>query len=299
MLTSLLLLVLGLNEELISRTQVHMGTFVTLSLPAKNEELFSPSFKRISKMEAIFSTYDKSAELYRLNQDKKLKQPSREFLELLALTGTITKETKGYFNVAIGAITKGLYHFGESTETLPDAKALKTVQLTKNNYQLKDDCIMIEADTTLDMGGIAKGYTVDQVTDFLKAKGVERFVVALSGDMYCQGACRVSIASPFEKGKVIKTLELRDVAVSTSGNYERFIESKEHNHLINPKTKSSQQGIASITLYSSEVSNAALDALATGLAVMPFDMRMEFLRKHGDIEYYIVGVDGGILTSLK
>ena len=82
--------------------------------------------------------------------------------------------------------------------------------------------------------------------------------------------------------------DLEGMAISTSGNYERYVKSIKHNHLINPKSKRSQQDIASMTLYSKEYSNAILDALATALSVMPHDKRIELLSTLPTIAYIFV-----------
>jgi len=82
-------------------------------------------------------------------------------------------------------------------------------------------------------------------------KGVKKAVISASGDIRCLDKCHLYIKNPFGEGWIIdlKTKH-RNISISTSGNYERFIKSKENNHLINPKTGKPQQNFASITLFS-------------------------------------------------
>ena len=60
-----------------------------------------------------------------------------------------------------------------------------------------------------------------------------------------------------------------NTAISTSGNYRRYVQNSDYNHLINPKTRASQKTFASISLISDRYSNSDLDAYATAASVMP------------------------------
>ncbi len=280
-------------DPLVSRTQLHMGTFVKISLPESRQYLFEEAFGVVKAMDTLFSTYKPRAYAYRLNALKRLDVPA-DFIKLLKLSSKIYYETQGYFSVAIGSITKKQYHFGEKKGDIPSKSNLDKAQTELSGIIIKDNKVVLKSGTTLDFGGIAKGYAVDKVHKLLKAKGVKRFQVALSGDIYCQGLCDIAIQSPFRQDAVVKVLKLHDAAITTSGNYERFIGSKKHNHLINPKTKRSQQEIASMTLYSNSYDNATLDALATALSVMPQKNRMQLLQKHPKIAYYFITVDGTV-----
>ncbi|MDH5464317.1 MAG: FAD:protein FMN transferase [Thiovulaceae bacterium] len=276
------------DKSLVQRTQIHMNTFVTLSLEAEHEKLFDLLFERVHFLETEFSTYKKDAKLSLLNTNKKLSHASNDLIQILKLSKKIQAETYGYFNIAIGSLTKDLFRFGMADAKVPTADGLAKATVAKIPFAIDSDTVLLKEEVKLDLGGIAKGYTVDVLRSSLEEVGVEHFTLALSGDIYCKESCKVAIASPFEKNKTLMTLELEDSAISTSGNYERFIKSKKHNHLINPKTKQSQQEIASITLVSQTISNAKLDAYATALAVMPESVRKKFLQNNKEIDYLIV-----------
>ena len=270
-----------------------MATFVTLSLPQAKQELFKPAFNIIKTMDETFSTYNPQAYAYQLNQSKSLQVP-KLFLELLYRCRTLYHQTLGYFSVAIGAITKKSYRFGEKEARVPTEKELDRANTDLLGFTVEDDTVTLDKDVVIDFGGVAKGFTVDKVRDFLKTNGIKKFRIALSGDIYCKGSCDIAIQSPFVANKVMKVLHLKDSAISTSGNYERYIKSKKHNHLINPKTKRSQQSIASMTLYSKKHDNTTLDALATALSVMPKKIRTVVLRDFPDISFVIVTSKGEV-----
>jgi FAD:protein FMN transferase len=274
-------------ETLVSRTQIHMGTFVTVSLPQSHQDLFEPAFNIAKNMDHIFSTYKSDAEAYKLNKSRDT-HVSVEFLELLGESKKIYTLTDGYFSIAIGSITKKLYHFGESSEEIPDNEALNNANSDLLGFTVRDSSISLDKNVTLDFGGIAKGFAVDKIKSFLRSNELKRFQIAFSGDIYCEGRCDIDIQSPFEKNRIMRTINLENSGISTSGNYERYIKTKIHNHLINPKSKRSQQDIASMTLYSKVHTNTELDALATALSVMPHSKRLDLLNKLPMISYIFV-----------
>ena len=302
MMKSLLLGVLTFHlvfaQNMIERTQVHMGTFTTLSLPESKQNLFKKSFQLVSDVDNTFSTYKKTSEVSQLNQNQLISKASVYLLELLALSKKTYKLTSGYFSIAIGSITKQ-YHFGKTSVHIPSAKHLSRVESLNLGFIIEGETVNLDDSVSLDFGGIAKGYAVDKVKAFLIKEEVNHFRIALSGDIYCHGECEVAIQSPFDKSTLFKVLHLKNSAISTSGNYERYVKSKKYNHLINPKTKQSQHEIASLTLYSKHYSNAFLDALATGLSVMPHKKRLQLLAEYKDIHYIFITNDKKVYQSDK
>ena len=90
-------------------------------------------------------------------------------LEALRLAERYYKRTDGYFNVAIGSITKELYHFGED-ECLPDAEALKRSDVNISALHIKNGIATIAKDMKIDLGGMGKGFCVDKVSAYLRKK---------------------------------------------------------------------------------------------------------------------------------
>lgn len=284
---------------LIDRTQVHMATFAKISLPQSDKKLFSDAFKIIEKMDNTFSTYNKKALVYQLNENKFLANAPDELLALLTVCKKLYIKTQGYFSIAIGAITKKLYHFGEKNARIAQKNELDMAKSDLLGFEIEHRDISLKSGVTLDFGGVAKGYSVDQVKNFLTSYHVTPFRVALSGDIYCKGSCRIAIQSPFIPDGVVTVLDLKDSAISTSGNYERYIKSKKYNHLINPKTKESEQNIASMTLFSKVYDNTTLDALATALTVMPHETRMHILSQYPAMNYLFITNDKKIYHNIK
>lgn len=101
----------------------------------------------------------------------------------------------------------------------------------------------------LDLGGIAKGYGVDRAAAALREKGIENALVNVGGDLYALGASedgdpwKVGIRSPADASRLVGSIEVRDEAVATSGDYERFFRhgGRTYHHLLDPATAAPRQ----------------------------------------------------------
>lgn len=103
---------------LIERTQIHMATFVKVALPQDKSYLFKEAFSLASKLDYTFSTYNPQALAFKLNQNHSI-NVNYDFLTLLQRSKEIYKLTSGYFSIAVGSLTKKLYHFGEEDQRIP------------------------------------------------------------------------------------------------------------------------------------------------------------------------------------
>ncbi|MEI6157882.1 MAG: FAD:protein FMN transferase, partial [Atribacterota bacterium] len=127
--------------------------------------------------------------------------------------------------------------------------------------------VMIRGEGKIDLGGIAKGYLVDRMVLFLKSKGVSHALVNAGGTVYGWGRpFRVGIMHPRSAG-LIGTVEIQDLAVSTSGDYFRFFEKEgfRYYHILNPYTGYPGRDFASVTIIDSNATEA--DVLSTAVMV--------------------------------
>ncbi|MEA1920193.1 MAG: FAD:protein FMN transferase [Campylobacterota bacterium] len=291
----LLFLVEALHAEVLTtRTQMHMGTLVSLSLESSAMNHSQPAFNLINDIEMALSSYNPHAEIYKLNHGQRLNVSSYT-KEALLLSQRYYKESDGYFNITVGSITKKAYGFGE-TEKIPTDKEFQDALIKIDGIHIADNYVSLEENITIDLGGMGKGYAVDKVADYLFEQNITEGVIAASGDIRCLNICTLQIQDPFQEGSVasFKT-KIPNLAISTSGNYRRYIKSKKYNHLIDPKQKRSQQQFASITLVA-QIPNSDLDAYATAASVMPFKNALQFLEER-KLEYILITTDKKLLKS--
>jgi len=290
----LLLAFYTLNAEMTSRTKVLMGTFATLSLDSKDKRHFKPAFDTLNDVDNALSSYKTDSPIFVLNQKKSTTLLPLTY-EALVRSKRYYEESDGYFNIAVGSVTKELYKFGED-ESLPSVEALKKSDTSFKSLRFNEKEAFISNNIKIDLGGMGKGFGVDKAMAFLKSKSVNKAIIALSGDIRCLGVCSIEIQNPFKQvpfaGFKTKKIEM---GISTSGNYNRYVKSTQNNHLINPKTKLSQTKFASITLIS-ELPNSDLDAYATAASVMPRETAYKFLESL-KLAFVVVETDKSVVVS--
>jgi len=254
--------------------RVIMGTYITIKAPTR--EMIAEGFKVLEEVDRTFTTYPREgfppSPIIQLNTHKQIKRTPM-IDDLITRSFEVGQETRGYFDITSGTITKLLYRFGETPLLrVPSDKTLAEAAKEVDFYRIiiGKDTIQIPESTQLDFGGIGKGYGVDLAAKRLRAMGAKRGIIAASGDIRCLNTCKVSIRHPFEKGNTLFNLRTKhqDMSISTSGVYERYAKDQAHNHIIDPFTGKSAQEFVSLTLIS-QSNNTRIDAFATALCAMP------------------------------
>jgi len=289
-------IVLGLNahSKMIKRTKVLMGTFVSISLNSDDYRLFKGTFEILHRVDGSLSSYKTTSPIYKLNRERKVEINLLTY-DALLLSTKYYKQSFGYFNIAIGSLTKDLYHFGEN-ERVPEYWELKESDTSITSLEFDERSASLGQGVKIDLGGMGKGFGVDRAVEYLKINGVEEARVALSGDIRCLGVCKIEINNPNAKEPLISFFTKEtDMGISTSGNYNRYVKTTQHNHLINPKTKISQTSFTSITLIS-KLPNSDLDAYATAASVMATKLAYKFLDSM-DLAYVVLQSDGRLIKS--
>jgi thiamine biosynthesis lipoprotein len=143
-----------------------------------------------------------------------------------------------------------------------------------------------ERDLHLDLGGIGKGYSLDRAVSVLRERGIRHAIVNLGGDLYALGESpeggdwRVGIRSPDDLSSVMRTLEVSNRAVATSGDYERFFRwhGERFHHLIDPRTAAPRRtDVRSVTV----LADLCIDAEPCAVSVfgLPQEQAQAFARK--------------------
>ncbi len=279
-------------QTLQTRQKLSMGTLAELS--ARESAVIQKGFDALDAVEHALSSYDENAEIYRLNKTLHVNISSLTY-EALSLCKIYFEQSGGAFDITIGSVTRGAYRFGEA-ERLPTDAELQSQRVGFAALEFNATEARLPEGYWVDLGGMGKGFGVDKAYAAYRDANATEGMVALSGDIRCVGMCEISVQNPFGEGIVAHFKSLRPaLAVSTSGNYRRYVKSPEYNHLIDPKTGKSEKVFASITLFSYGA-NADIDAWATAASVMPYDDALRFLDARG-VGYVIYTVSGERILS--
>jgi len=269
-----------------TRTKILMGTYASITLEERLD-LIQEGFEIISEIENSLSTYKNTSTTELLNTYKWVKLDTHTY-EALSLSKKYYDDTHGYFNIAVGGITKNLYHFGEDKEFIPHGRILDLANTNIKGIHFNKHEASLDKNIKIDFGGMGKGYAVDKVKAYYLKQGIKKAQIALSGDIACIGRCRVGVQNPFKEDSVLFEFKSKHhlSAISTSGTYNRYVKNQKNNHLIDPHTNKPQASFSSITLVST-LSNADLDAYATAASVMPIQMSIKFLDAL-DLAYIVI-----------
>lgn len=142
---------------------------------------------------------------------------------------------------------------------------------------------------TLDPSGLVKGWSVDRAAALLEEAGFADYAVNAGGDVRVRGAWRVGIRHPTEPKAVAKVLDARDLAVATSGEYERGA------HVLDPHTGVPPEGILSVTITGPELATA--DAYATAAFAMGARVAPHWVARLRGYAGLVILADGRMLST--
>jgi thiamine biosynthesis lipoprotein len=152
-------------------------------------------------------------------------------------------------------------------------------------------------------GGIGKGYAADRAKALLVKEGVESGIVNASGDLITWGfqadgkPWTIGIAHPDNASQPFSSLNISNMAIATSGNYEKYamIDGKKYSHTINPRTGLPVTGIKSVTIISPYAEIA--DAMATPVMVMGVKAGLHLINQIPQLACIIIDDDNAVYTS--
>ena len=302
----------GQESAIVTRAQMQMGTLVKITAVARSESAAQAAatagFAEIRRLEELLSTWIPTSELSRVNASAGVMpvHVSPETLTVVQRAMQAAEMTGGGFNIAIGpAVDVWRVTEGQRIPTESELESLRPlVDLQAVHVDVQARTIFLEkAGMRIDVGGIGKGYAADQAVDALRRAGAVAGVVALSGDIKTFGRLPggkmfpVGIQHPREDGAVLAWIDLKDEAISTAGDYERFFERDgvRYHHILDPRTLQPARSCQSVTVIARE--GIWADGLDTGIFVMGPEKGMELVEQLPDVEAIIVDAEGRLLVS--
>lgn len=291
-----------------------MGNRFEISVVSDNEEWaearIDDAVAEIQRIEALFTTFKDNSQTNQINAHAGIcpVKVNREVFDLIQRSLRISELTQGAFDITYGSIDKSLWNFDTHMTSLPDREtARRMVRLINYRNVILDEnecsVFLKEKGMRIGFGGIGKGYAAEMAKRLLIQKGVTSGIVNASGDLTTWGnqpngqPWTIGIADPNTKNQPFSYLNISNVAVATSGNYEKFalINGKKYSHTIDPKTGLPVSGIKSVTIICPNAEIA--DAMATPVTVMGVRVGLDLINQMQGMACIIIDDYDRVFTS--
>jgi FAD:protein FMN transferase len=291
-----------------------MGNRFEISVVADDqqwaEECIDDAIKEIRRIEALLTTFNEDSQTSLINRMAGISpvKVDKEVFDIIRRSVKISAITQGAFDITYGSVDKRLWNFDQNMTTLPDAStAKKLVRLINyRNVILNDEkCTVFlkEKGMRIGFGGIGKGYAAERAKYILLQKGVESGIVNAAGDLTTWGyqangkKWTIGIADPNAVRYPFSYLDITNMAIATSGNYEKYvlINGKKYSHTIDPKTGLPVRGIKSVTIISPNAEIA--DAMATPVMIMGIKVGLNLINQLQGVGCIIIDDNDKIYTS--
>ncbi len=283
-----------ISSEKISKTRVALGTIIQISLegePARMDKYIDSCFEIIENLQYKLGYQNPKSELSTINS--KVKAPmTPEIAYLLDFCQEFFRLSGKRFDPTIGALTD-IWNFTQ--KQVPTSSQIEEAQKNCGLEKIAYDSLNITKPKNLkiNLGGVAKGYIVQKVCDYLQNKEIESGYINAGGDIaiFANKHKKIGITHPRQKGKLIDTIQIKTGAVVTSGDYERFFikDGKRYHHIIDPTSGYPSNNCISVSVVDSSILRA--DALATAYFLMPVDEAIAIANKTRSalLIYYLEG----------
>jgi thiamine biosynthesis lipoprotein len=294
-------------------THKSMGTLFRIVCYAESEELAqkvtNKAFQRIDELNQIMSDYSPDSELNRLSRQSgngKYIEVSEDLYKIINLSYQWSQRTNGVFDVTIGPYSQ-LWRRAGRKESLPTTREIREASKSVGYKYIRVDpdrnaVLLSMTKMQLDLGGIAKGFAVDEVFQIFKESGIDRVLIDGGGDI------RVGEPPPGKPGwrVVLENMEknnqviyLSNASIATSGDLYRYIliDSVKYGHIIDPRTGYGLTVSRTVTIQSDNCTEA--DVLASVISILGPDEGMGFLSSIPDVKVVIVQEENGNIVRFE
>lgn len=283
------------------------------------EQAVKSTEKRIEELENRLSRTKADSLVSGLNRDGSIRHLTYDYWNLIARAKEYRGATNGAFDITIAPVMDAWGFTGDSFR-VPEQSELDELlkYVNSDEIQIQEEpaySVTLGEGQSIDLGGIAKGYTSDWVEQTFRANGIESGKISLGGNVFVLGTkpdgsdWRVGIKDPRNESGLAAILSLRDAYAITSGGYERYFEEngKTYHHIIDPATGyPADSGLLSVTVVAADngpdwagAGNGAMcDAFSTALFVMGEEQALDFWRNGGyDFDLVLVTENGRVVIT--
>lgn len=295
------------NDSRLTRHGEMLNTVVTLTTYGTDDEaILDGAFELCAEYEAILSRTAEGSDIYRINHSGG--EPvaiSDATAELIGLALDYAELSGGAFDPSIEPIVS-LWDITSESPRVPGDDEINQAlsRVDWRGITLEGNTVTLRPGMSMDLGAIAKGYIADRLRDYFSDAGVTGALINLGGNVLTYGKkpdgspFTVGVQKPFASNEVIGAYRISDMALTTSGIYERYFEQDGaiYHHIMDPKTgRPVQNDVYSVTILSPHSVDG--DALSTICFVLGADDGLALINSMDGIYAVYCMADGSLIFS--
>ena len=276
-----------------------MDTYMNLKAYTDGDEsALKEAEARINELENELSTTSDSSDIWKIDHSNGNEVTvSNDSAVLIKKAMEVGSSTNGALDITIFPVLKE-WGFTTGEYHIPDKAKLDTLlsNVDYSSINLNSNIVTIPENTEIDLGALAKGYTGDEVMEIFKAHGIDSAIISLGGNVQALGSkpdgsyWKVAVRDPFSPEKDMCVVEIKNKAVITSGNYERFFTGDDGNnywHILDPADGyPADNGFVSVTVIGEN--GLDCDCLSTALFVAGMDGYKKIISNYPDYDFIFV-----------
>lgn len=304
----------GCSREPVESTTFAMDTVMNFTLYGgwdreKTKETRDWMTSRLAYCDEMFSATDENSDIAQVNraagQPVELKNPTAE---LLSQALELCRVTDGALDITAYPAVKA-WGFTQEEHRVPSEEELAELaaRIDYSAVQLEGNTVTLPEGMEIDLGAVAKGFAGDETAATARESGVASALLDLGqstivavGSKPGGKPWRIGVVDPAQPESYFAVVELVDMAMGTSGGYQRYFEQDgiTYWHILDPDTAApARSGLASVTVVAP--SALTCDGLSTALFVMGLEEGTAFWRDHPELEFDVIFVteDGEIYRT--
>lgn len=293
-----------------AREAAIMGTAIRIELWSDDitsgERAMDAVIAEMHRIDRAMSPHKADSELSRINRDAGLRplKLSDEMFHLVSRAIDFSRLSDGAFDITYASVGC-LYDYRQGIQPRP--AALERARMAVGYQHLELDPAartlkFMRPGMRIDLGGFAKGHAVDTSTAILRRHGIAHAIVTAGGDSRVLGDRRgrpwtIAVRDPRNPNAVVAVLPLEDVAISTSGDYERFFEREgvRCHHVIDPRTGKSPCSVHSVTILADD--GLTTEGLSKSVFVLGVERGMRLVESVPGVDAVVIDATGKLHFS--
>src|SRR3990167_3584876 len=294
------------------KNTILMGSDIEIIISHDSEEKVNTAFDaaigEFKRIENGMSEWIEGTPVSNINQKagKEAVVVPEELFKVISAAQKVSALSNFDFDISWASM-RGLWKFGKGEERVPSPQEIRQ-RLPLVNYknieldEVKKTVFLKKEGMAIGLGGIAKGYAVDMAMQAMVNLGIKNAIIKAGGDMRIQGTkdgkpWDVGIKHPRDRKKLLGKLNLSNISISTSGDYERYFikDGVLYHHIMDPKTGYPSRGCQSVTILAPDTMTS--DALSTAVFILGHEKGMKLIKSLHGIEGIIVDSNGNVHYS--